>query len=245
MRTFQQIWALASLFIRPNLRTPLWFVVISIIPATFVFIFWLIGGMALGQHALLGALVTFANGAGIVSLPQLMVGLKYRKLQDVFVASPCSPFSYAVGLALSRLMYVSPPLLLVLIILLSIGLVELTALPVILLILCVTWFTGTMIGFTVGTYVADNVLHVSAISNLLGLVLTLIPPVYYPLELIPESYRWLALSVPTANAAQLIRVASGVAVTSGWEVALHWTILGTYVVFSMFLSLRKSRWREV
>ncbi len=242
MRVLRQAFPIAIMLALPTLRHPLWHFTLSIIPASYFLIFTLMGGPELGRQALLGALVVFAVNAGIVSLPQLIVGLRYRRMQEMFVASPIGPVPYALGTAISRLLYVLPLIVLVLALLVLTGL-PVGKLPPILAVLFVTWLIGSMLGFTVATYVR-NPMHISAVSNLLGLLLTLIPPVYYPLSLVPKSVQWLALLVPTTHAAQLVRIYVGAVRVKAGSLALSWAVLGAYAALFLLLVATRARWHE-
>jgi ABC-2 type transport system permease protein len=213
-------WAIAALTLKPNARQPLFIVLISLLPLSFFLVFWLIGGRALSQHALYGIIVVFATNAGVISLPQIAVSYRTSRLQEMYVASPVGPGLYALGIGLSRFFFALPPILLVL-----------------------GAFTGIMAGFAISLLVPDIYL-ISSVANLLGLLLTVIPPVYYPLALVPAGLRWLPLLTPTANAAQLLRVLGGAAVSSPAMFATHWLILlgeGTACAFVVF---RRMSWQE-
>ncbi len=243
MRLAWQIASISMMLALPTLRHPLWHLTISVIPASLFFVFWLIGGIDLGRHALLGALVAIAVNAGIVSLPQLIVGLKHRRLQDMFIASPVGPVAYAMGTALSRLIYVSPLIIIVLLILTLGGFIPIRSLPMIALTLMMTWWVGSFLGFTISTYIS-NIVYISGVSNLLGLLLNLIPPVYYPLSLVPNEFSWLALLIPTTHAAQLVRAYAGTVNTGVWDLILSWLALVIYGVICSLLVAFRSRWRE-
>ncbi|MBT9167863.1 MAG: hypothetical protein DDT19_01206 [Syntrophomonadaceae bacterium] len=243
MRLALQLASISTMLALPTLRHPLWHITISVIPTSFFFVFWLIGGINLGRHALLGSLVALAINAGIVSLPQLIVGLKHRHLQDMFVASPVGPVVYALGTALSRLFYISPLIIIALIILTLGDFVPIQSLPMIALTLVMTWLVGSLIGFTAATYI-NNIIYVSGVSNLLGLLLNLIPPVYYPLSLIPHNFQWLALLIPTTHAAQLIRAYAGAVELRAGDLIFSWSAIVIYGIICALLVVFRGRWRE-
>lgn len=243
MKAIKETLAIAIMLSIPTIRNPLWHFTISIIPMSIFFIFWLIGGISLGQHALFGALVVFSINAGIVSLPQIAVSLKYSKIQQMFVASPVHPVTYALGIAISRLLYVAPPLVILLVILIVSSLLSFSVIPWVIIIILAIWFTGSMLGFTIATYF-ENMVYISSIANLLGLLLNLVPPVYYPLEIIPDNFQWFALVFPTVNAAQLIKSAGNVIEISPMRIVLHFGIIIVYCLISIIIVIFKSKWRE-
>jgi ABC-2 type transport system permease protein len=245
IKALSQTTAIARMLAIPAIRDPATYGFVFLFPVIFLFLFWLIGGMRLGQHVLFGSLISLMMNSGIISLPQTVVAYKFKKLQDMYVASPVHQLTYLFGLGLSRLLYSAPGVILFFIILLASRYMPLGAVPVVVLVLLMSWATGCAIGFTIATYF-NNIMQVSAAANLLGLFMLLMPPVMYPLELIPEHWRWLALVIPSTSAAQLIKVACGASsLNSPANRLAYWAILIFYTVACFVLVLKKSRWREV
>jgi ABC-2 type transport system permease protein len=243
MSTATRLSAITLLFLRPALRQPVLTLLVSTLPVSFIVIFRVIGGANLSRHALFGSLIVFATNVGVVSMPQLAVAFREKSLQDMFVASPVPPLLYASGMGLSRLSWVAPGLAILMGVLVATGGMPASALPAVIAVVLVTWFMGIMIGFTIAT-VAESPQMVSIIANLVGMLFTVLPPVYYPLELLPGPWRWLALIMPTAHAAQLVRVAGGLATTTPAMLALHWTALLGFTAACLVFTVKKAQWRR-
>jgi ABC-type polysaccharide/polyol phosphate export permease len=236
--------ALASMLALPGIRSPLTYGLVFSFPLMFLVMYHVIGGAALGVHVLFGSLITFVMNSGIVSLPQIAVEYKQRRLQDIYVASPVHPLVYLLGLGLSRLIHVLPGCVVLFAILLGTGVMHVSALPLALVVLVMCWATGCSIGFMIATY-NDNVGQVSAVANLLGMLALLIPPVLYPLDMLKGAWQWIALAAPSASAAHLLRAGSGASrLVDSAHVLTCWGVLGVYVVVSLLLVAYKSRWRE-
>ncbi len=235
-----QVLGVTFMMVRPIIRNPIWHVVISIIPLSYVLIFGILGGVNLAKYAIVGALIALSMNSGIVSLPQVVVYLKNIKLQEMFVASPVDPYTYCLGIALSRLFYVMPELLLFLLLGASLNVITLSEIPIIVSLVLCSWIIGCTIGYTVSTYV-DKIMYISAVSNLLGLLLMLLPPVYYPAEFLPQQFRFVVYLVPSATVAQLLRLYLGI---SSWgnKGVLWGLILLQAAIFSLSAAV-KSRWR--
>jgi len=121
----------------------------------------------------------------------------------------------------------------------------LRAVPITVLALLVGWATGCAVGFMLATYI-HNATQVGSISSLAGLLMILVPPVFYPLELVSAKWRWLALVLPTTGASQLIKVASGAShLNSVGYMLSYWGSMALYFVGCFWLVVRRSRWREV
>jgi ABC-2 type transport system permease protein len=243
MKSLLQIEALAEMLGFPILRNPVTYLILFIFPAIFLFLYSLLGGVKLGEHVLFGSLVGFTMNSGIISLPQKVVEYKVKRLQDMFVASPANEVIYLFGIGLSRLLLACPGCLLFLAILLTKHFVPLSALPVIIVILLASWACGCAIGFTLATYVT-NPPQISALANVLGVFLLLLPPVMYPLQLIPPHWRLVTLFLPSVSAAHLLKTYAGISTGSTYTVPVAWLPLLVYLALGFVVVINKSRWRE-
>lgn len=243
MKTLRSALAVSMLFLKPTLRQPLFLLLISTLPLSFLVIFRVLGGAQLSYHALYGMLVVFSVNAGVVSLPQLTLTYRSLRLQDMYCASPVGPGVYALGLGLSRFLFSLPPLTLVTAVLVARGQMAPAAVPAVAGVLLLTSFVGVMTGFLLSTLVA-NVYLISAAANLTGLLLVVLPPVYYPLEMVPAGWRWPALLLPTTNAAALLRISGGISHGDAAQWLLHAAILLAYALASGAFVFRRMRWQE-
>jgi ABC-2 type transport system permease protein len=229
---------------RGSLRQPLVYVALVAFPASYFLVMTLLAGTQLGRHALIGAIVGFAVNAGVVSLPQIVLLYRYRGLHDMIVASPVPRGSYVIGLAASRLIYVAPPLAatLALLAIVTGDTVSPWRLLAVLPLAALCWLVGSLLGFTVVRGLASPS-SVSALSNMLGLLLVLLPPVYYPLDLLPGWLHWPALAVPTANCAELMRIVLGQSSAGASELALQVAVLASICGLAAWVTLGDRHWR--
>jgi ABC-type multidrug transport system permease subunit len=71
------------------------------------------------------------------------------------------------------------------------------------------WITVSFMVFLISTYIKSERL-VWPLASILGLGLSVFPPVYYPVTILPEPVRWIAIIPSTASAFLLLQVYSGV-----------------------------------
>lgn len=244
MNTLRNTYALTMMFLKPTMREPMLLILVSLLPLSFFLVFFLIGGKALSTQVLMGILVVFMVNVGIIQLPQLSVTYKVRQLQEMYIASPAGPVVYAASLGLSRLAYVSPGVLSLLAYLLYDGVVTPAMLPATLLILAVAWFIGVLMGFTISLLVSD-IYKVSMVANLVGMLFSVLPPVYYPLNLVPTQWQWVAMIIPTTHAAQLLRAINGLAESSLPMMTLHGAALAVTCLICLGIVTRRMKWQEV
>jgi ABC-2 type transport system permease protein len=190
---------------------------------------------------MIGGIITITANGGIVALPQEVIMNKYRKFQSICVSSPITPFIYYMGVSLSRFFYILPPLFIISFMLGISGL--LSNLMLYILIILFIFLIGSMLGFAIATHLS-NPMYIGAIANMLGLLLCLLPPVYYPLTLIPSQYRLIIMLVPTVSAAHLMRIALGIVDASMGELVSLFSVLLIYLIVSIFLVKEKAEWRE-
>lgn len=244
MKKAGKILALAEMLVLPQLRSPATYAMVLAFPMIFLYMFWIFGGLRLAQHALFGNLVAIALNSGIISLPQVIAMYKIRRLQDIYVASPITAFDYIMGHGISRLIFALPGCALMLGVLLLFRFMPIRVLPVTILVLLITWATGCALGFMIASYM-ENPVSISAVANLVGLFMVLLPPVSYPMEMLQSRWKWLALAAPSTDAAQLLKVSSGVSQLGALEHRIaYWAVLIFYCVFFFWMALHKSRWRE-
>jgi ABC-type multidrug transport system permease subunit len=106
------------------------------------------------------------------------------------------------------------------------------------------WACISSLGFLISTYLQKaSTYTLNSLSNILGIMLGFLPPVYYGEEVL-GGFSWIAALFPTSNAASLIRVYSGSLALSFETIVVRWTILVVTTVICAVIAAKKSRWRE-
>jgi ABC-type multidrug transport system permease subunit len=234
------ITALKSL---PDLkRQPLMIFFVGMISAIPLFFILVFGGQI--SYGLIGAMVSTASLIGMMASIQDIAWDRYVKIREMLVAMPVHPLSYALGLALAPLVISSPSLIFFSAITMWLGVLTPYSILWTALALIVCWATLSSIGFLISTYLQKAAPYtLNSLSNILGIGLTFIPPVYYPEEVL-GNFSWISMIFPTSNATSLIRVYSGSLTLPFEMVVARWLILlSTMLVFAV-ITVVKARWRE-
>lgn len=239
MRVVFQVYAIAR-FRRLDFY---WYLPHSLFPLLLLFLLWRLGGRELGQNVFVGWLVALAASGGVGTLPQFILFYKFIRLQEMFVAAPLHPLAYMTGVGIYALLYALPGWVFILTVMIGLGLLPLARVPVVLAALFLTWALACAIGFTIATAVR-RIAIISAVATMAWLVLGLMPPVYYPVELIPEPFQWIAWLFPTAHVAQLLRGILGIVELSTRESATHGVIALAVTCGLVVWAATRSRWRE-
>lgn len=156
-----------------------------------------------------------------------------HKLNELYHASPLSPEGYFVGIAGGMLVAYLPPSLVLLVILEILHPLTPVALLVLVGCLLAVWAVSATIGYVVSTLFKDmkTIWPYSALlTNLFGIL----PPVFYPLHLLPAEWRSVVLVIPTSAAAGLSNAAAGLEALTPGEATLAAVALAVEAV-ALFL----------
>ncbi len=235
--------------ILPMRAQPLYLLNTIASPLAFLFFIDVASRGALSSFAITGGLILtiLTTGTGIQA--DLVHYKQDLKFQDVVVASPVEAPVYVAGMAFSEFVYSIPGLAVFL--LLSIGVLDYTVVGTLTLVgaLVLIWGFSTAFGFTLATYFSD-IREAFVFAPLISILMTTLPPVYYPITYIPPSLRWAAYLSPTTYAADLVHrglCAAGSAcyeAPSAAATALDWAVLGGLTIVLILLAATKARWRE-
>jgi len=226
-------------------RNPLFLLLITMIssiPLFFMMMFSSGGNMIV--HGLIGAMVSSVGFVGVMAGIQDISWDRYVKIREMIVAMPVHPASYALGIALAPLFVSIPSLIFFGAILAILGSLTLESLVWIIPSLIITWTVMSTLGFMISTYLLKSSMMVlNNLSNLLGIGLIFIPPVYYS-EAQLGSLSWISIIIPTSNAAGLIRSYMGLLPMPTEMMIVRWAVLIIMTAAFVAFTSIKSKWRE-
>ena len=226
----------------PLLRDPMLMLMVSLLsflPVLFIFVFAGAGGAAI--QSLVGAIVLTFSFTGLNAASSVYFNKHWFRFQDMFVASPVSPATYALGLSLGTLVVSIPAVLL------SFGVLLVASFPGVVEVglalgaSIMLWLVMVFIGFALGTS-TKNVRRANSLPQILGIVLGFLPPVYYPLDRLPGFLQPVALLIPTTHAAQLAKSYFGLVAMSTFDTLLSWGFLTGSVALTAFIAVRRAHW---
>jgi ABC-2 type transport system permease protein len=227
----------------PMLRIPTLLPFVFATPFTILFILFVAGQRTAFAYGLAGAITMTATQQGLF-LGADLTGLKIdHKFQSMVVASPVSPFTYMFSVALSELAFATPAVFVIAaIVAYTTAGFGLLALLEMISVIILTWVMASSIGFFLSTYVLNTRSAFISVS-FISIVLSILPPVFYPVSTLPEQLRPLAELIPTTHAANLIRSVMGMTL-NGTDVVLSWLALPAFTIAFLALALLKAKWRE-
>jgi ABC-2 type transport system permease protein len=227
----------------PMLRIPTLLPFVFSTPFTILFILFVTGKGAAYLYGISGAITMVTAQQGLFLGADLTNYRIEHKFQYIVVASPVSSFTYMFSVALSELAFAVPALAALLAITVYfVPTVSALAILGIVVVAVLTWATTSSIGFFLSTYVLNTRTAFLTVS-FISILLSVLPPVFYPLQVIPASFRWLAELVPTTHASVLVQTSVGLSSTPG-QVLLSWAALPAFTMVFLLLALFKAKWRE-
>lgn len=227
----------------PMIRIPTLLPFVFATPFTILFILFVSGQPTLFAYGLSGAITMTVAQQGLFLGADLTNYKIEHKFQSIVVASPVSAFTYMFSVALSELAFSVPAVVVLLAILAyrtpGAGIFTVAG---ILVVAILTWMMTSSIGFFLSTYVLNTRTAFLTVT-FISIILSILPPVFYPMEILPVNVRWLAELVPTTHASILIQGLSGLPVTYV-QTLISWAALPAFTVTFLALALLKARWRE-
>ena len=240
-KRLRSLWAIMFyLGFTPMMRNPLFIPFVFSSPFTLLFILFVSSDGTALPYGLAGALTMVTTELGLFVGTDLASYKIQNKFQDVVVASPVSPLTYMFGVALSELIFGSPALV-VLFGLMALHGASPPALALTVGVVALLWITTTTLGFFFSAY-APNTQNAFIINGFIATVLSVLPPVYYSISILPRFLVPVAEVVPTTEAASLFQGAIGL----GYSITPVYSflvLLAATVVLLLLVSFRM-RWRE-
>ena len=227
----------------PIRTQPLYLVNLVASPLSFLFFIWIVSRGADLAYGVMGGMVLTMLSVGTGLQSDLTHYRHDLKFQDIVVASPVEAPVYVAGLALSELVYSLPALAVFVFLFVYYGFASVTSSVVLLFALLLVWSFATAFAFTLSTYFQD-VRETWMFSPIFSLVLTVLPPVYYPISYLPAWAQVAARLSPTTYAAELVQGAVGLQPLSFSSGVVDWFVLVAFTAALFLLAAFKARWKD-
>jgi ABC-2 type transport system permease protein len=223
-------------------RNPTSLIFTAISPFSLLFVLFVISGGQYVHLAIAGSLVMALVGYGLALGQDISFYKTEYKVQDVFVASPVSPLTYMMGLALSELLFGLPALIALASLVMFFG-GSVLSIPLLVATILLVW--GSM--STMGFFLSSHMLHMrnaTQVISFVNVLLAVLPPVFYTLNNIPEVIRPLAYAVPTTHASLMLQYIMGQPTPEEWSLGFGFGVQVAYLVGFVVLAKTKAIWRE-
>jgi ABC-2 type transport system permease protein len=224
------------------IRSPGFLVFSSSTPFTVLFFLFVVGGPGYVPYGLIGATISILVGAGLFLGSDATFNRLQYKLQDFYVASPVPAVDYMLGLSLGELTFVTPSLGILVAVFGYLKLIT-WSFPLALVVMLLAWVFASAFGFFLSTFILRS-RSAFSVTSLVATLLTVLPPVFYPISVIPASFRFLAYLVPTTHLSILMQSVLGLQTYSQDQLVISWSVLIGFTIFFFALAAFKARWRQ-
>jgi len=231
------------------LRSPLVFIALFLTPLSFLFFIYVLAPRAELPFGVVGGVLFSCLFTGSGMMNDCAYLRLERQMQQVFITSPLRPISWVLGMALSELVFTIPALVLFLAVLLLVVPIGALSLLALIGVIFLTWLLATSLGFLLSTFFR-TLREIWPIGMVVFTTLSVLPPVFYPLEVVPGPFRWLAYVAPSTFASQLAASAAGLPVAPVPSLPLLSTPTGQLIglvlltVLFIVVAMRFARWRD-
>ncbi len=247
MTIVQQIRAILALIwfdgVLPIRRSPFNVVNFVVSPLTILFFIYLFAGPEKAKFAISGGLTAVIVGSCIILETEAAFIRLVVRLQDMFVSSPLSPVSYVLGLSIALLLNGLAGIVLFSSLIAATGFVSIIGALAIIAACILTWASVSTLGFILSTFARD-MRDLWVYAPLLTVLLSFLPPIFYPVSYIPANVRFIAYAAPTTYPAQIIQMATGLISYSGTGLLLDFVGGVAYVMILVLIASRLARWRQ-
>jgi ABC-2 type transport system permease protein len=222
-------------------RNPMSLVFTAISPFSLLFVLFVVSGGQYIHFAVAGSLVMALVGYGLALGQDISFYKTEYKVQDVFVASPVSPLTYMVGLALSELLFGLPALIVLATLVVYFG--SVFSIPLLVATILLIWGAMSAMGF----FLSSHMLHMrnaTQVISFVNVILAVLPPVFYSMDIMPEVLRPLAYAVPTTHASLMLQDIMGIPIPPDWSLEFGFAVQIAYLLAFITLAKTKALWRE-
>lgn len=221
---------------------PLYLVTPFIYPISVLLIMFLYTRTAFLGFLLAGAALYQAISAGITVFSEVGASKLYFKIQELFVASPTSPFVYSLGIGLEWFLNNSLAMLFYLLIAIWITGASLLAIPLVVIMALDLTIVLSYISFFAATYMESDK-DIFTLGTIFTFSIFLLSPVYYPLTALPGFVQYASFLFPSTGPAVVTQWALGLLSPSPIFEVLAFTNIVGYLIIA-FILVKKAKWRE-
>jgi ABC-2 type transport system permease protein len=217
----------------------------ALIPFAFLFIVFVIGGGRYTHMAFAGSLVSAAASYGLATGNNIISWKVDYKLQDIFVASPVSSFTYMAGIALAELLFGLPAFVLLASFVVIFSSNFLFSGVIVTVMVLLVWASTSSIGYFISTR-ATHPRFVESFIAFLRIAIVVVPPVFYPVSIVPtEELRYISFAIPTTQASLILQYGMGTPQTlEGWSPEMGFAVISAYMAGFALIAKTKAVWRE-
>jgi len=198
---FRRVIGIAYLESRWIKRQPLWIVQGLVAGIGFIFILFAWGSTEALRNLIVAYVIAGSWGLGLNIIAQAIGWARTLGEYEWYVASPITLYDYFLGTVLGTMPFLLSNIIpaIILAVILNISLVRFLAL---MSLMPISLLIGMFLSLSIILRIRSPT-NISAITNPLYTATTILPPVYYPLSILPKEIRFVCLAIPTTSLTEL------------------------------------------
>ncbi|MCS7106783.1 MAG: ABC transporter permease [Acidilobaceae archaeon] len=219
------------------LRQPGWLIQDAMFAVAILIILYSWAGREGIAYAITGYISSGAFSFGINGVGQVVGWSRVMRTLDLYIASPITPRIFLLGAIIGEIPY----FLTVSIVYALVGAL-IGQLWIVFFAIAVAFLISPLsilLGLSAAFYIKRPA-NLSAITNPIAFLGTMLPPVFYPVTTLPEFLRLPAMIIPTASGAELTRTLAGV--SSEFDPLLLLSILLLWTLVAFLFANKVVKW---
>ncbi len=208
-------------------------------PLTLLFLVFMLSHGELVKYAIAGGFLTVIASVALQSSGDAAFMRIQLRIQELFVATSVSSSDYMVGLTMSELVFSSPGIILYA----ALGIIFHVFTPVGVLVIIATMILLLVATSGLSFIISSSIAHVRniwGIAGILSIVMTIIPPTFYPYTYLPGWLQYVLSLSPVTPAAILVQGYLGLSPVQ----PVMWLILLLDVFAYFTVAKVVTKWRE-
>ena len=208
-------------------------------PLALLFLIYVLSSGKLVEYAVAGGLVALISTTAIMIAGSSAVFRIQLRIQELLVATRMSKVEYMFGFALANLIFCIPGLTIYTV--LGLYFSFFTPLTVLVTIVVLSMLTISIIAIALfmGS-MFKNINSVWTLASMLGVILTMLPPTYYPYTLLPTPALYALSLSPVTPAAVILQGYYGLGPVNNYM----FIVLAVETVAYFYIARTFTKWRE-
>lgn len=224
---------------RTILRGPSYIIASLSAPLTLLFIVYILSAGTLLPFAIIGGFIGLVASVALSSSGDAAFFRLQLRIQDLFVASSITPVDYILGLTVSYLVFSFPGIILYVALGSYYHLFTMVSAIALALILLTLVMSTSAISFIIASSIG-HIRNVWGIAGILSVVMTVLPPTFYPYTYLPNVALYALAVSPATPAAVLAQGFFGLAPL---HTNMIFIIVGEALIY-YGMARYLTRWRE-
>ncbi|BCU67169.1 daunorubicin ABC transporter ATP-binding protein [Sulfolobales archaeon HS-7] len=185
-------------------RGPVYVLSYLSLPLSLLLLVFIISRGELLSYGIIGGMIAVvaSNALSLVS-DNAFFKLELRMI-DLLVATEVGPVDYMIGLMLGDLVFSFPGIVLYIILGIILKVFPLIEIPPIFGVLILVMFSTSSLGIITSSRL-KHVRHSWGLSSFLSIVFTIIPPLYYPYQILPKIILYILMATPVTPASVIVQ----------------------------------------